>query len=169
MRTVEVKLYQYNELSEEAKEKAREWYREGNEYPFLYEYMQERLAELFEEYKITDKGTELHYSLSYCQGDGASFTGDIEWKAWRATIGKNSWGTHYEHSKSVDVKELNSLKTDKDAPDETWAKLQSIVEEIGDKLASDGYDYIEYEDSDENVAELIEANEYEFLEDGTRA
>lgn len=169
MRIVETKVYSYSELSEEAQEVARDWYREHDDMPFLYEDMEYRLGELFKEYGITDKGTQLHYSLSYCQGDGASFTGDIEWKAWRATIGQNSWGNHYSHSKTVDVKEMNSLKTDKDAPDETWGKLQEIVEEIGDKLAKHGYEVIEHLRSDENVEDLILANEYEFLEDGTRA
>lgn len=32
MRTIETKIYQYEELSDEAKEKARDWYREGDNF-----------------------------------------------------------------------------------------------------------------------------------------
>jgi hypothetical protein len=39
METIELTLYSFDELGDEAKEKAREWYRDGLEYPWFSESM----------------------------------------------------------------------------------------------------------------------------------
>jgi len=169
MRTIQTNLYKYDELNSEAQEVARNWYKDGDDMPFLEEDMEYQLDELLKGYKIKPINVEARYSLSYCQGDGASFTGNVEWGAYRATITTNQWGNHYSHSKTVTVSELNSLKTDKDAPVKKWEELQSIIEDIGDKLSRYGYEAIEAAMSDDNVADNILANEYEFTEDGKRA
>lgn len=78
MRTIEVKLYQYNELSDKAKEKAREWWRNVNAsdtfwHEFAIDDAKEWLGYLgFSDVKIAFRGF-------WSQGDGASFTG-----TWRA-------------------------------------------------------------------------------------
>lgn len=167
--TTEHKLYKLDELSEEARAKAIEDRRQ-HEWEWGMEWLEDdvryKLEELFEEHGITDVDTTLHYSLGYSQGDGASFTGDIEWKAWRASITKNHWGTHYQHWNSVHIDEMTSLKTDKDAPEDTQDKLLAIVHDIGKELERYGYDCIETYTSDENIKELLQDDE--FYEDGTR-
>lgn len=166
MRQITTNVYTFDELSDEAKQKAIEWYREGLEYNYLEDQMQDELTEhLLPKYKITPIDVTVRYSLSYSQGDGASFTGDIEWGAYRATIATNQWG-HYSHSRSVSVTELNSLKTDKDAPATKWAELEVIIENIGGELAKYGYSEIEYQASEDVCIEMIQANEYEFNDDG---
>lgn len=167
--TTEHKLYTLDELSEEARAKAIgdrrqdewEW---GMEW--LPDDMQYKLDELLEEHGIYGVDTELHYSFSYSQGDGASFTGDIEWKSWRATITKNQWGTQYSHWNSVYINEMTSLKTDKEAPEDTQDKLLAIIHDIGKELERYGYDCIETYTSDENIAELLQ--DEEFYENGRR-
>jgi hypothetical protein len=170
--TTEHTVYTFDELSDDAKQTAIEHHRDfinDTMGDFLEVDMDDKISELFKQYKITPVNIQLRYSLGYSQGDGASFTGDIEWGAYRATIGTNHWGIHYQHSKTVDVKEMNSLKTDKDAPDKKWSELQNIVETIGNELAKYGYDCIETQLEDENVIDSIKINEYEFNEDGTIA
>lgn len=167
VRTIETKVYKFNELSDEAKLVAIEGYREGLQYDSLEEFMREELIEnLLPKYGITPNGVQVRYSLSYRQGDGASFTGDIEWDGYRATIETNHWGIHYSHARSVDVKELNSLETDEDAPDEKWAELQGIVEKIGKELERFGYEEIEYQSSDETIINCL-VDDYEFYTDGS--
>lgn len=169
MRTIETTLYKFDELSDEAKQKAIEDARERE-----HEYGLESLPEMMQdqlEYLLTEKGARnlsvtVRYSLGYSQGDGASFTGSFDWKAWRVDVDTNSWGVHYSHHRSVDVKEMNSLKTDKDAPDQKWAAMQNMIEEIGLELEKYGYSEIEYATSDEVLEELLIANEYEFTADG---
>lgn len=174
MRTFTTKhtVYTVDELNTEARERAIEDARNGEwEYglEWLGDAMMEQLSELLEKHKIYGVDTQVHYSLSYCQGDGASFTGDIEWGAWRATIEKNHWGNHYSHSKSVSVTEMTSIKTDKEAPEATMKKLEAIVESIGDELEKYGYDCIEDATSDETLLENLRANEYEFYKNGAMA
>jgi len=170
--TTEHTVYTFDELSEEAQAVAIENKRQY-EYEYGYEWLEDDmtyyLGELLAENNITDKGVTARYSLGYSQGDGASFVGDIEYKGYRATIATNQWGSHYSHSKTVDVKEMNSLKTDKDAPDKKWAELQNLVEAIGNDLEKYGYDCIETNQSDENIIELLSNNDQEYNKDGTIA
>lgn len=72
MRTEEVKIYKFNELSEESKEKAIEYFSKA-------EYEDSNLLEFWAEdwnYQIEERfnidNIKLHYSLGYCQGDGVS-------------------------------------------------------------------------------------------------
>ena len=76
-RTIETTVYKFNELSEDAKQVAIAEYRDGIMYEDLEIFMNDELYNLFDKYKIEDMGTTVRYSLSYSQGDGASFTGDI--------------------------------------------------------------------------------------------
>lgn len=164
--TTEHTVYTFDELSKEAQQKAIEDYREGMGFPLLEEDMTDQLHTLLKKNGITPVDVQVRYSLGYSQGDGASFTGDIEWKSWRADVGKNHWGHHYAHWNSVDVVEMTSLKTDKEAPQETYDKLDDIVHSIGRELEVIGYKIIEEGRSDKNITELILANEYEFYENG---
>jgi len=79
------KVYYFNELSDEAKEKAREWYREGafewNWWDFVYEDAKYIGAILGID--ITD----IYFSGFWNQGDGACFTGSYSYaKGWRKKL-----------------------------------------------------------------------------------
>jgi len=93
MRIKETKIYQYDELSDKAKEKAREWYRtdypDYNWWDFLYEDFEQRAKELGIELSQkavllmngkTRYDPEIYFSGFYCQGSGSSFAG--KWRAW---------------------------------------------------------------------------------------
>lgn len=93
MRIKETKVYKYKELSDKAKAKAIDWFRQG--YPdydwwdYLYEDFDKRAQELGIE--ITRKPVplmngktrqepEIYFSGFHHQGSGSSFTG--RWRAW---------------------------------------------------------------------------------------
>lgn len=95
MRTVAVEIYKFEELSDAAKEKAREWYREGvaqdfgsdTEYLFTsYEEAAKLLGITFDTtaHKLHGGGTrhdpDIHWSGFCSQGDGASFSGTYEFE-----------------------------------------------------------------------------------------
>jgi hypothetical protein len=89
MRTIEVKLYQFNELSDKAKEKARDWFREGSEFDGTFEPA-ETAAKLLgitfadREVKLMSNKTRIEPDIRYSgfssQGDGASFVGRYEYR-----------------------------------------------------------------------------------------
>ena len=67
------KVYDFNELSESAKENARREYLEYFHEPFMFtDYIDCQLSEVFPNSKL-----ETQYSLSYCQGDGLNIYGQF--------------------------------------------------------------------------------------------
>jgi hypothetical protein len=72
-RIINIELLSWNELTEEQKQKAVEYYREKN-YEHLFDQNDaEMMKEGFEEQLVESgypKEIEVYYSLSYCQGDG---------------------------------------------------------------------------------------------------
>lgn len=87
MRTVEVKVFQFEELSESAKETARNWYRDGNDFDPEFESFEtaaKLLGITFGTRTVsvangkTYQETDIRYSGFSSQGDGASFVGSYE-------------------------------------------------------------------------------------------
>ena len=68
----DVNVYNYNELSEEAKQKAKDWYLKGKESCQFSDCCIERLGEIFPNSEL-----EVEYSLNYCQGDGLNIYGSV--------------------------------------------------------------------------------------------
>lgn len=89
--TVEYKVYKYNELSEEAKEKAKQWYLEGRESFIFTEDCEQDLANLFGKNDL-----KVQYSLSYCQGDGFNIYGKIYAEDILECLAKHNGGTQLE-------------------------------------------------------------------------
>lgn len=92
MRTIEVNLYNFNELDESAKNKAREWYR--NNLEFEPEFVIDDFVKIAEIIGIefdyqsvplmgggTRKKPKIWYSGFYSQGDGACFEGTYSYKS----------------------------------------------------------------------------------------
>tara|TARA_R110002051_G_scaffold194811_1_gene263024 strand:- start:6 stop:608 length:603 start_codon:yes stop_codon:yes gene_type:complete len=81
MKTLEIQLFKFDELSKEAKENSIQNYIEKNR-----SFLQEINSEMFYEdlpYNLEIKeplfeNPKFQYSLSYCQGDGLSFSFDID-------------------------------------------------------------------------------------------
>jgi len=158
-----IKVYEYNDLNEKAKEKALNWFIETNNYDFLSDDLEEDLKELLRVNKISfDESLKIYYSLSNCQGDGFCFEGDFEYKDYQINIKHNG---NYYHKNSVIIEITNE---DGESVEEDIEKeFKDIFDDICDDLEDKGYSCIEYEHSEENFIEMSNANEYKFLEDGS--
>lgn len=189
MQTMTIETYKYDELSDDAKEKAREWFSKGaldyDWWEYIYDDAKECLGMLG--FEIDD----IQFSGFWSQGDGACFTGS--WSASNVHSGKlrehapqdqelgrigsalrkiargskngSATLTHtgrysHEHSVNIDAGELRTMAQE---------------EEFGD-LARDAMKWIygrlqaeyEYQMADEQIAENIRANEYDFTASGSR-
>lgn len=79
METIEVKVYQFDELNEEAKEKARAWFREGNQNDSFY--AESVIDDAKEIGKLMGIAIDhVYYSGFWSQGDGACFEGSYAYK-----------------------------------------------------------------------------------------
>lgn len=169
MKTKTINLYEYKELSKESQGKVIEYFRKGNEYSQLEEYMEESIVSLLKDNGIVETGdTKINYSLSYCQGDGAMFYGFFKWKGYNVTIKQAGRYSHY-NSKDINITDNegesipNTVFYAKQPVDEAF---NEVYVSICKKLEKYGYACIEAEDSEERIVETIEANEYLFTEEG---
>ena len=98
MRTecVEYKVYKYNELSDRAKEKVKEWYLEGQEPCIFTDDCEEDLYNLFGENEL-----KVQYSLGYCQGDGFNIYGEINAEDILKCLENHNGGTQLEKFENV--------------------------------------------------------------------
>lgn len=165
MRTIETKVYTFDELDEKAKDKARTWWKECNDYPFLSEAMHEEAGELLKKAHIKAETYSTYYSLGYCQGDGAMIALSGTWKSWNVSVKQVGI---YSHERSTDIT-LTSTKTGDYAPEKTAKDFEeNLYIPLCKKLRDYGYALIEEENSDEYVEGTILANEYTFTIDGKR-
>ena len=151
-------VYQFDELDDKAKERAREWYRAGALDYEWWESVYEDAAQVG--LKIT--GFDL--------GRGQSIDGELTMSAMESV--SNILTTHGE---DCDTYKLASryypqlLALDIEEED----KAQQLEEEYTRELKEEYWHMLnremEYLLSDECVDETIRANEYEFLETGKRA
>lgn len=162
MKNLTKQLYHYADLSPEAKEKAREWYRNGNDMPSLSEAMNEDVRGLLEEagYKVNE--LKVLYSLSHNQGDGASFESLLEKDGINYETKQND--THYVHSYTMHGVRID-LSTGEETDDDTFTGEMRAIAKKAEKY---GYDYIDEENDDEHIAETLEINEYTFTKEGER-
>jgi len=175
-----IKVYDFEELQEDIQEKVLNSFRENNDFYFLEEDLTEHLEEELQKHKIkaVDK-PKLRYSLSYCQGDGLSFVGDFEFKGIRFYLREGNLSNYYCHSNTININMEYEYNQDYD--EDFTEELQELKEKENEKIEEEfteifhnicktlekvGYEHIEYENSEENIKDYIEANEYKFLENG---
>lgn len=202
--TVSRKLYKYGELSDKAKSRARDWFREASAGDVWFAenviYDAVRMAEIMG-INIDKRDGEylVYWSGFYSQGDGACFESNYAYKKGalqaikaeapndetlhaiarelqdiqRAHFYKLKARTthrgHYyhEYSMSVDVWHVdgNDARID--------ATLEQTFADVFARFAKWIYRNLEaewdYTNGDEYVTEAIEANAYEFTEDGAIA
>ncbi len=129
MRQITTTVYQFEELDDKAKERARDWYREDMD-------LSDSLRELFE-HDVGEAGyptEKIEWSLGYCQGDGMAFYGrlteeDLVRVAERlytqdsdmlkrvrsiaanisVTVCRNGSGRHYSHYNCMTIEILNEV------------------------------------------------------------
>ena len=171
MELKQIEVYDFEELSDEVREKVLNKFRENNEYDFLDENLNEELNILLKEAEIKPTGEiSLRYSLSCCQGDGLSFIGDFKFKDIDFEISLGHLSNHYAHSNTTDINTADEYDDSDDITEEIREirekEFREIYFKICDELEKSGYNYIEAEDSDENLKENIKVNEYKFLVNG---
>lgn len=190
MKTIEINLYSFSELSEAAKEKAiSNWY-ETEDYPFLSDDIESSILEQFDTEKVFS-GIKLSYSLSYSQGDGLSFSSDFDFENWlkkytfqnfkkRAliesftlSINANSGQYSYAHKDCISgienyrTNNTIALKNLKQLFENILNDIQTYYLEVCKQAERYGYSEIEYRMTETEFSECCEANYYTFLEDGT--
>lgn len=192
--TITKNIYNYNELSDEAKARAKSDYlNEDIRTEEFYEMQKEYLASLFPHSML-----DLQFSLAYCQGDGANIYGKFAlidflplWEASekeKRTIAfyieesidkyKFSENRSYCYScKFIDKKYINDfidefvdklkIKNVKiDIIQRFFNDLLEYFDNLDKTIERQGYDYF-YNIADDEFSDLCDANEWEFLEDGT--
>jgi hypothetical protein len=155
-------IYTFEELSQEAKDKARQDFNTDMDMPFLQADLREYIHEELQAkgYKELSEITPL-YSLSYSQGDGLMFEGTVEDKNGNVYTIKHSG--YYYHERSTEIEGVDNNGNDID----TKEFEENVYIPICQTVAKRGYDDIEYQESEECFAETCEANKFTFLKDGT--
>lgn len=194
MRVIETTVYKFNELSDKAKETARDWYREGalnnDWYDFVYEDAQ-RILNLAG--FTIDK---IYFSGFSSQGDGACFTGS--WKADNVKLGeaikeapqdkdilrianeieritklwpesnmtvKHSGHYYHKYETTFEVNSDNKGNLEEGSEEAIIEVSRDAMEWIYRRLENE-YNFM---NEDDQIDENIIANEYEFEETGNRA
>lgn len=193
-RTFETTVFQYDELSDAAKAKAREWGAEAAHRYFEPSHLTDWFREELERKCLPFE--DIEWSLSYSQGDGVAFYGTVddltgllrhakaltkfrglrdargEWRV-DVSLSRNDFGHHYAHwnTMTVNVEWLDDDYTARqsDLMDALHDTVKAYVQATSRELEKAGYSDIEYQSSDEVVVETIRANEYEFDAEGRRA
>ena len=161
--TKEYQLYSFDELTQEAKDKARNEYNNGVDYPFLQDDLREYIHEELTEAGYTHGDITPLYSLSYLQGDGLMFEGDVTDKDGNMYTIKHRGRYYHERSTSLsgEDKDGNELSNEQV---EKWEEGFYIP--LCKKMAERGYKEIEWLESEELFSETCEGNGYMFLADG---
>ncbi len=204
-------IYTFDELDERAKEKARQWWREGAE--FDGEPVSDWLAEVCEALSIDLDSRKVYWRGFWSQGDGSSYAGRVNaWSLLRA-VESNALAMVAPGLILPDAPALNhlvrwmlenqsaivtaacgesggyggefNLHTDSDIDcygldDRRHSRIYSQLHDLGEWAESvldainDWFyraletDY-KYQNSDEQVDEMLSINGYEFDIDGNRA
>jgi len=191
--TITTTVYNFNELSNNAKEKVKEWYLNGQDAEFFYEDSMAYINELFPNSKL-----DIQFSLGYCQGDGFNIYGEIsffdlmknlkdkftekekrflEWAFNESGINSYTMqmNNHYYYCNAflheftedvfyeLDYYRMKNIK--KDILDKFNTEARYYIGYICKEFENDGYDYF-YEVSNEELEDWADANGYEFTEDG---
>lgn len=176
MKTIELKLFDYGELSEEAKKKAHSAWNERNFDTYdLQVHLDNHIEGLLEKHKIktvsdvkgySTKYPKIYFSLAHCQGDGVMFEGNFEWKKYTIYI-KHSGRYYHSHSALMEIQETKNLGFHMDDEHKDVKEFERIYHEICKELEKVGYEHIDDMESEEYFIETCNANEYTFEADGT--
>lgn len=195
MKTRKIECYQYAELDDAAKEKARDWYRSASEGDsFWSESALEDAATIGEilgiDFEDRNGKPAIYFSGFSSQGDGACFEGYWSYKPGMlkaiaadypndgelhriakelSSIARRTFYTasarithsgHYYHSGCMSVDVQN------DKGQDVEEALKQAMRDFADWIYNSLEMEWNYQNSDDAVAEAIEANEYEFTKEG---
>ena len=193
MRTIETKIYTFNELSDEAKQKAIEKYYYTNvEYHDWSEWIREDFISQTKDFEVDN----VLFSGFHSQGDGAMFEySSISQELFNEAINSlnipnykksamikggyvNAKGNqlgHYFHEKSCNhIFDFETNNCDHDNIGDLFydnsIELESFVTNSYEDIAKELYRSLEksyeYLTSEESITETLVENEYEFTEEG---
>ena len=126
MKTIEVEVYKWEELSQTAQQRARDWYIQGLDYEWWDCVYDMCIEDGYEKGFVIDA---INFSGFYSQGDGARWIGQIDVRQWLEThaqdsigisawcqliqegfvdksVGVKSFSSHYCHENTMDVGEV---------------------------------------------------------------
>jgi len=157
MEIVEVKVYKFEELSDSAKDTARQWFREGFDYPWFQDSM-DSVKAFCKEFNIKVKDYEIGlWGHSYIDTDAEN-------QHFRGLKLSEFKRDHMPTGYCLDCTLWETfVDTWKSTSDPLGAFKEAIHVAVRD-IVSD----MEYQDSDEAVDEMLVINEYDFDEDGRR-
>lgn len=192
--TTTTNIYTYNELTEEAKEKVKQYYLSDDIRTDLFsEDCINRITELF-----PNSALKIQYSLNSCQGDGFNIYGEVfftdlmeilkdkftekerrflEWAFEETGIDsfEMPYNNHYcyciafrlEFMENVlDALEYYGMRNIKEKVLEKMNReTRLFFENLCKEFEDAGYDYF-YDVSEDELEDWAEANELEFTEDG---
>lgn len=161
MITKTVNLYQYSELSEDAKENARQWWRKASQDDDWWDYVQDEAKETgvsIEAFDVYYKTIEIE--LNETMPDIIAKINEIQGK--ESVLGKLA--AEYE-AKIKAMPEEAETQEQEEAAEELENDFKIAIGEIYLRLLRD---QMEYQESEEYIADTMEANEYTFTEDGQR-
>lgn len=151
-------IYEFDELpaviQEELIRKEEEYIRQTDVEVCLEEEMS-NLAELLLEENFGEKAIfkNVHYSLSYCQGDGAMIEFDLNYCGKNVEIRHDPY-CHYYHERSFEI--ISDNLTEKQENN-----LKEKIIQINKQLTKYGYQYIEEDRTEEAIEKLKECMFYE--------
>jgi len=159
MKTKTINLYEFSELSKEAKEHAiNKWY-ENEDYSYLEDVLTESLKSLLKENGCEYNAIQVLYSLSYSQGDGLCFTGNVYKNGVTMRLTHN-----HRYCFAASVESYFFDETGEET--EENKELTNIYLTICREVEKQGYAEIEYRMTEDEFSELCTANEYFFDEKG---
>lgn len=205
MRTEAITIYQFDELSDEAKERAREHERETFDFSFHAEYVTDYWRDALALIGFDD--STIYWSGFWSQGDGACFTckrvdtdklaayclGTLDVSEFGDTLEKLrpafdahelDWLTYldafsdfsfsvcsvgrytHENSASLDCDGYSRSELVDDAIERFREVCEELRRDICRAIYSALEQEFEYQTADEQIDEVIRANEFEFTEDG---
>ena len=94
--TINYEVYKYNELNDDAKEKVKSWYLDGQDTDIFTEDCKMDLENLFGENDL-----DVQYSLSYCQGDGFNIYGKVYAESILKCLENHNGGTQLAEFENV--------------------------------------------------------------------
>lgn len=157
MKTIQISVYSFDELTDNAKERARSWYRENLDYPW-WDEVQSSLKSFCDEFKVS--------ILDYSLGD-----------ARREFIRTNATNANFRGLKIRDF-DREAMPTGFCFDSDLRYTFADVFTKHGDALGAfnDALEAfmrsvradVEYQYSDEAVDEFITCNGYEFTELGER-
>lgn len=185
MKTKTINLYKFEELTEEQQAKVLDKYRDFNDDVFE-SYVNDEYNTL----EITESGFNnptIHYSLGNSQGSGAcfdcnDFNFDLLLKDWQhkhknwilniiksyyqGYIKLNQYGYHYSHSKTryFGMSECfyNTYYYLEGAVNNAIEHIENLRYELSENLTNRLYEQLEWLRSDEQIKDILIANEYYF-------